>query len=42
MMDEDQKCWKDMAKLMMKINKKETNMFNTYTLRIRLQFKHYS
>jgi len=29
MMDEDQKCWKDMAKLMMKINKKEIDMFNT-------------
>jgi len=28
MMDEDQKCWKDMAKLMIKINKKETDMFN--------------
>jgi len=28
-MDEDQKCWKDMAKLMMKISKKETHMFNT-------------
>ncbi|KAL5152991.1 hypothetical protein HKD37_19G052614 [Glycine soja] len=29
MMDEDHKCWKNMTKLMMKINKKETGMFNT-------------